>query len=194
MKRSHGFLGEMEEHHYGRSEMTSKAVGVVFKRGILSSLRRAALIAVVAGAGASLALMLRAGHRQNSRLGDNRSLRCGTLLRGWQINSEHGSDPGFRFPQKYGNDGICGRQTEAAAGFGSEVWVEDTREDIGGYSGARTSPPAAHSSTAGVFRRARRAAPPDPAKLCQARSHIPRVRHRNEGQVTVRRNNVDERR
>ena len=55
----------MEEHHYG---MTSKAAGAVFKRGILSSLRRTALIAVVAGAGASLALMLRAGHRQNSRI------------------------------------------------------------------------------------------------------------------------------
>jgi len=58
----------MEEHHYGRSEMTSKADGVLFKRGIHSSLRGAALIAVVAGAGASLAFMLRAGHRQNSRI------------------------------------------------------------------------------------------------------------------------------
>ena len=61
-------LGEMEEHHYGRSEMTSKAAGVVFKRGIFGSLRRAALIAMVAGAGASLALMLRAGHRNPSRI------------------------------------------------------------------------------------------------------------------------------
>jgi len=58
----------MEEHHYGRSQMTSKADDVLFKRGIHSSLRGAALIAVVAGAGASLAFMLRAGHRQNSRI------------------------------------------------------------------------------------------------------------------------------
>ena len=48
--------------------MTSKADGVLFKRGIHSSLRGAALIAVVTGAGASLAFMLRAGHRQNSRI------------------------------------------------------------------------------------------------------------------------------
>ena len=46
--------------------MTSKADGL--KRGIHSSLREAALIALVAGAGASLALMLHAGHRQNSRI------------------------------------------------------------------------------------------------------------------------------
>lgn len=59
----------MEEHHYGRSEMTSKSGrGSVQARGILSALRGAALIAVVAGAGASLAFMLRAGHRQNSRI------------------------------------------------------------------------------------------------------------------------------
>jgi hypothetical protein len=42
--------------------MTSKS------GGILSALRGAALFAVVAGAGASLAFMLRAGHRQNSRI------------------------------------------------------------------------------------------------------------------------------
>lgn len=61
-------LGEMEEHHHERGEMTSKGARVVFKHGILSSLRRAALIAVLAGAGASLAFMLRASHRQNSRV------------------------------------------------------------------------------------------------------------------------------
>ena len=43
-------------------------VKAVFKHGMLSSLRRAALIAVLAGAGASLAFMLRASHRQNSRV------------------------------------------------------------------------------------------------------------------------------
>jgi hypothetical protein len=61
-------LGKIEEHYHGRGGMTSRARRAVSERGIHSLMRGAALIAVLAGAGASLAFMLRAGHRQNSRI------------------------------------------------------------------------------------------------------------------------------
>ena len=51
-----------------RGETTPKAGGEASKRGVFGLLRRASLIAVLAGAGASLAFMLRAGHRQSSRI------------------------------------------------------------------------------------------------------------------------------
>jgi hypothetical protein len=51
-----------------RGETTPKAGGEVSKRGVFGLLRRASLIAVLAGAGASLAFMLRAGHSQSSRI------------------------------------------------------------------------------------------------------------------------------
>ena len=48
--------------------MTSKVSGGSPAHGELGALRRAALIALAAGAAGSVGLMLRAGHRQNSRL------------------------------------------------------------------------------------------------------------------------------
>src|ERR1700680_3506963 len=72
-------------------------------------------------------------------MGDNRNLRCGTRLQGGQVYSEYCSVTGFRLHRKitavFGNDAIRRRQAQAgAAEFGSEVWVEDTRQDIGGYA------------------------------------------------------------
>jgi hypothetical protein len=48
--------------------MTSRARRAVSERGIHSLMRGATFIAVLAGAGASLAFVLRAGHHQNSRI------------------------------------------------------------------------------------------------------------------------------
>ena len=59
-------MGEVDEHH-GRGEMISKAARQV-ERSAFGLLRGAAFIGILAGAGASLAFMLRAGHRQNSRI------------------------------------------------------------------------------------------------------------------------------
>jgi hypothetical protein len=52
----------------GRDESTSKAGPTMPERGFLGLLRRAALIAALAGAAGSLGLTLRAGRRQNSRI------------------------------------------------------------------------------------------------------------------------------
>jgi hypothetical protein len=60
-------MGEMEQHH-GRGEMTSQPPPETSNGGVLGLLRGAALIAIPAGAGVSLALMLCAGQRQNSRI------------------------------------------------------------------------------------------------------------------------------
>ena len=60
-------MGEMEQHH-GRGEMTSQPHLETSNGGVLGLLRGAALIAILAGAGVSLVLMLGAGQRQNSRI------------------------------------------------------------------------------------------------------------------------------
>src|SRR5450432_4896344 len=72
-------------------------------------------------------------------MGDNRNLRCGTRLGGGQVYSEYCSVSGFRFHRKitavFSDDAIRRRQTQAgAAEFSSEVWIEDTRQDISGYA------------------------------------------------------------
>jgi hypothetical protein len=51
-----------------RGETTPKADGEVSKRDVFGLLRGGSLIAALAGAGASLAFMLRAGRRQSSRI------------------------------------------------------------------------------------------------------------------------------
>src|SRR5215471_4331816 len=51
-----------------RGETMPKADQKVSKRAVFGLLRGASLIAVLAGAGGSLAFMLRAGHRQSSRI------------------------------------------------------------------------------------------------------------------------------
>jgi hypothetical protein len=51
-----------------RGETTPEADGEVSKRAFFGSLRGTSLIALLAGAGVSLAFMLRAGHRQSSRI------------------------------------------------------------------------------------------------------------------------------
>jgi len=58
-------MGEMDKRHE-RGEATSKAARKVSEQGVFGLLRGAALIVLLAGAAASLAFMLRAGHRQNS--------------------------------------------------------------------------------------------------------------------------------
>jgi hypothetical protein len=60
-------MGEINEDR-GRGEITSKASRAGPERGFLGLLRRAAVIAVLAGAAGSLGLMFRAGRRQNSRI------------------------------------------------------------------------------------------------------------------------------
>ena len=60
-------MGEINEDR-GRGETTSKASRAGPERGFLGLLRRAAVIAVLAGAAGSLGLMFRAGRRQNSRI------------------------------------------------------------------------------------------------------------------------------
>ena len=60
-------MGEMDEHHE-RSETMPRADQEVSEQGVFGLLRRATLITLLAGAGASLAFMLRAGHRQSSRV------------------------------------------------------------------------------------------------------------------------------
>ena len=57
----------MDEHDE-RGETTPKTTREMSERGSFRLLRGASLIAVLAGAGASLAFMLRAGHRQSSRI------------------------------------------------------------------------------------------------------------------------------
>ena len=56
-------MGEMEHDERGE-----RAPNADRERGVLGLLRGASLIAVLAGAGTSLAFMLRAGHRQSSRI------------------------------------------------------------------------------------------------------------------------------
>jgi hypothetical protein len=56
------------EGRHGSGEMTSEASPGKPEGGWVGLLRRAAMITVLAGAGGSIGLMLRVGHRNNSRL------------------------------------------------------------------------------------------------------------------------------
>jgi hypothetical protein len=60
-------LGEIHEHR-GCGEITPEASRVTPEPVFLALTRRAALIAVLAGAAGSLGLMFRAGRRQNSKI------------------------------------------------------------------------------------------------------------------------------
>jgi hypothetical protein len=60
-------MGNMDDHHE-RGDTTAEAARDVSERGVFGILRGIALIALLAGAGASLTFMLRAGSRQNSRI------------------------------------------------------------------------------------------------------------------------------
>ena len=60
-------MGEINEHR-ACGEITPEASSVTAEPGLLALTRRAALIAVLAGAAGSLGLMFRAGRRQNSKI------------------------------------------------------------------------------------------------------------------------------
>jgi hypothetical protein len=60
-------MGQMDEHHE-RSETMTRVDREVSEQGIFGLLRGVTLIALLAGVAASIAFMLRVGHRQSSRI------------------------------------------------------------------------------------------------------------------------------